>query len=505
MADITISQLPEALELFSSDVVDVVQQGGNRKATLDTMANFFNGKNIIVSNDAPPESCTTTDLQNYNKSKIYVYKKLAGDKVYILENIEESQTTQNTWNLTWQELNGGGDIPGEYVTQLELQAHNTSSEAHEDIREVINVLLHNVKIEDYPDIQKIVRQGLAKEVFQVGEQFVIDESKGIVMTILGFDQDEPTNPQYTHSMTVQTTGLVYPRIPFSVAQATWYIDEDSYPNGLSAGQYHFYLASGIAPAYGGEKNYTFTLTSPVPVGGQVCIDISSYTDSFVSSTVYTFASSSATTAIEDGVVISEGTDGTELPSLYENVATANTNCITRIVEGNNRWKTSYARLYLNSTGYNWWTPQTVFDRNPGGGVSGYLSTFTGTNFLSIVGPVNKNTQKTVVDGYGMDTTQDTFFLLSRPEVYGGTERNTDGADGVVYEYYDSGRSDLYSPGTGADSNRIKYTNNVALTQWLRTPNAETGNQVRTIGTTGSITQVPSNNRYVRFAPACVIW
>lgn len=504
MANITISQLPSASELSSQDIMDIVQQDGNRKVSLEKAAKFFNGQNIIVSNEAPPTTCNSEEVKNYNKTQIYVYNGQNIEELYILENIEEDQSISNTWNLIWKRFMSTSDLE-EYITSAQLAAHNTSPQAHEDIRSIINVILNNVTIDSFSDIQKIVRQGVANQIFKVGEQFVIDESNDIIMTILGFDQDEPADPQYTHSMTIQTTAAIYPSVPFSSPQATWYIDSETYPGGLSEGTYNFYIASGIAEEYGGQKSYKFTLTQPVPVGGQICINIASLTIPFTNATISTYQSSNSSTDIEKNIRVSEGTDGTELPTLYESLVTNNTNSITRAIMGSNRWETSYARQWLNGTGSNWWIPQTVFDRRPDVLNPGYLLNFSGSDFLSIIGPVKKRTQKSISDGYGIDITEDTFFLLSRSEVYGGVERIQDGPEGAVYEYYGPGRSDLYSPGIGADSNRIKYVSNVARTHWLRTAVESNGEEVRTISTDGSISQVSANNRYVRFAPACAIW
>ena len=684
MAEISISQLPSAGALSSSNLIDIVQSGGNRKATLGATAKFVNEDNIIVSDQLPPETCNSGDLENYNKGKVYIYKTQSIEQGYILENIEEDQNQTGVWNLVWYEIKDGttfaelkteikkrellehygtsdivvtdesffsfglrgdnNDIPtligvkgdvelpqdvvlpyrciidgtvydveaigglleqsiisvvipkgvkyindsaflSNYIEEMvipdgvasiddlafancsqmktiylpislteiasyafeecrgletvyyegsesdwkqitigeahneyllnaniyynymgkdaikeAISEHNSSDEAHQDIRTTIGYIMHNMDISTFADVQQIVRQGFAKYVFKVGEQFIINESTGLSATIIDFDYDTPTDSRYTHSMTLQMTDLIYPRIPFSSPQAAWYIDGTAFPNGLESGQYWFTIDNDNS-----ALTRNFTLTKTVPVGGIVCFNAGSNYFPYDNSTITTYASSNTTTPIESGIVIESGNYGTPIPSLQITPAFSYVNSLNRIVSGNNSWKDSYIRAYLNNTGTNWWSPQGRFDYKPTSIPTGYLSTFAGTDFLSVIGTVYKKTQKIAEDGYGIDTTSDKFFLLSRPEVYGGLERTGEDIPNEAYDYYGPGRSSLNRPGTGADSNRIKYTNNIALTYGLRTPVASNNYQVRTVFTNGSISETTGADAYLRFAPACVIY
>ena len=169
-----------------------------------------------------------------------------------------------------------------------------------------------------------------------------------------------------------------------------------------------------------------------------------------------------------------------------------------------RWATSGIRQWLNASGAanTWWQAKTVFDRPINADVDGFLKDIDAA-FLDIIGEVTKTTQKSISDGYGLETTAEKFFLLSRPEVYGGAERNQDGADGTVYAYYGEGHSDLPSPGTGADDNRIKYRKGLEQVWVLRTSSVSSGYGVRAINRTG---QISSSAAYTAngIAPACVI-
>lgn len=192
----------------------------------------------------------------------------------------------------------------------------------------------------------------------------------------------------------------------------------------------------------------------------------------------------------------------------EKKVNGNANASDRFTYGSNNWSQSGIRQWLNSDGMAdvWWKSQTVFDRPPS-----YAKTTAGflygldPSFVSVVGSVNKKTQKSTTDDYGVDETEERFFLLSRAEVYGGTERGTDGADGTPYAYYKD-NSGLSAVGLNADTNRIKYAVAGNATRWwLRTPNCNNGRNTRLVNTDGSIDgNIVVNGSYL-IVPACVIY
>ena len=92
-----------------------------------------------------------------------------------------------------------------------------------------------------------------------------------------------------------------------------------------------------------------------------------------------------------------------------------------------------------------------------------------------------------------------FFLLSKSEVFAGNEV-TLADEGSPYPYY-SDYSDLSNAGINADSNRIKYRNNVAQGWWLRSPVNANASHARTVGATGNISPSFSSNSY-GISPAC---
>lgn len=352
-----------------------------------------------------------------------------------------------------------------------------------------------VKIENYG----ISVTGTAK----TGDHVIITETTTqYTFDVIGIDHDTPADPSRKHSMTLQMHDLWPTAMVYDSPEATWYIDEETYPTGLVAGTYHFTLPAGYDNAYGGGSTLNFTLANDVPVGGQVRFAWG-YQVQANTCKISTYASVGAATAIET-VTVAEGEAGVAMPTLHATTVTENTNCVHRIRYGSNNWAESGMRQWLNTdaAANTWWEPKTVFDRPTSASSAGFLKGLDPA-FLNVIGEVTKTTQQSISDGYGLDVSTERFFLLSRPEIYAGTERSADGADGKVYAYYGAGYSDLASPGTGADSNRIKYRSGSATYWWLRTPHSTNGLSVRNVYPTGTLNDYTALNS-LGVAPACVI-
>lgn len=319
---------------------------------------------------------------------------------------------------------------------------------------------------------------------------ITETTTELVFDVIGIDHDTPADENYTHSMTLQLHDLLADAMVYDAGEAIYYIDKTEHPSGLPAGTYTLQMSEDSG------DTITFTTTKTIPVGGQIFYDID-YSD-----TVITYDSADSTSPLETLSTIS-GT-GTNIGIGYDSVeGTVNDDYWRQW--GSNRWTTSELRQWLNTNrdAGTWWVPQTNFDR-PGttAETDGFLNNMDAA-FLDVVGDVVKTTQKGVADGYGLETSTERFFLLSRPEVYGGIERSADGADGTVYPYYGAGYSALSAPGTGSDKNRIKYRNGSAYHWWLRTPGADYGGGVRGVLGDGHLS---SDNAYGSYgvAPACVI-
>lgn len=330
----------------------------------------------------------------------------------------------------------------------------------------------------------------------VGDEIVVHETAStLVWDVLGIDCDTPADSQFTHSITLGLHDCLA-GLQFDAREALFYC-----PDGLAAGTYNFKVTQHTWVSSDANKTFQFTLAQAVPAGGQIVLQVS-HNVTIAGSTLKTYASASATTEIETAT-ITEGTGGTSLGDV-NNAINGNTNSLQRGLLGNNRYSVSAMRQYLNSSAAagSVWTPKHNFDRAPSWAAStaGFLNGMD-EDFLSVIGEVTKVTAlNTVSDGGGSETTTERFFLLSRSEVYGGNE--VTGGEGAAYPYY-ANYSDLAAPGTGGDTNRIKYRNGSAQYWWLRSPGAGGANSVRIVGTTG---YVGNGNAYITYGvvPACCI-
>lgn len=344
-------------------------------------------------------------------------------------------------------------------------------------------------ITDWESIRSIVRMGLAPKVFAIGDQLVCNHTTygELAWDIIGFDHDVPVDATKTHSMTLQLHN-VCDSFMCDAIEALYYAETE-----LAAGTYNFTLLTGYDTAYGGGKTYQFTLTKPVPAGGQITFPWG-YQKQAVDTKISTYASKTSTTVIET-VPVTEGSEGTAL---------TNTNHTHRMRYGSNRWSQSAVRQWLNSSADTgaWWTPTNNYDR-PSAQVASKAGFLKGldSDFIAVIGEVKKRTAlNTVTDGGGYEDLNEKMFLISRGEIYGGNENSID--EGSPYPYY-SEFSQLSAPGTGVDGNRIKYQSNTAKYWWLRSCISGYGNNVRNVTPTGNINSSNAYNTY-GVAPACNI-
>lgn len=330
----------------------------------------------------------------------------------------------------------------------------------------------------------------------VGDEIVVHETaSALVWDVLGIDCDTPADSQFAHSITLGLHDCLA-GLQFDAREALFYC-----PDGLAAGTYNFKVTQHSWVSSDVNKTFQFTLAQAVPAGGQIVLQVS-YNVTIAGSTLKTYASASATTEIETAT-ITEGTGGTSLGDV-NNAINGNTNSLQRGLLGNNRYSVSAMRQYLNSSAAagSVWTPKHNFDRAPSWATStaGFLNGMD-EDFLSVIGEVTKVTALNIVsDGGGSETTTEKFFLLSRSEVYGGNE--VTGGEGAAYPYY-ANYSDLAAPGTGSDTNRIKYRNGSAQYWWLRSPHAGNAYYVRYVTPAGGVNSSIATSP-IGVAPACCI-
>jgi hypothetical protein len=253
--------------------------------------------------------------------------------------------------------------------------------------------------DSWQDVQDIVRAGMGHKIFRVGDQLLAEfNGTPVVWDVIGINHDKPTNPQYTHSLTIQSHDCLL-NVQFDAPE----------PDNLNSNRQQY---------------------------------------------------------------------------------------------GNNRYLHSAIRQWLNSAETTFtWQPQHQYDVAPTGAPyngAGFLKLLD-PDLVAVLGAVDKQVARnTVTDGGGQDLFSDKVFLLSRVEVYGGTEGETSGE--APYPYYESLAS---SPTTAPLDGRIKYLGASANIWWLRSPNPGSANNPRTVYTDGSVYYTyASNSRGV--APAVVI-
>lgn len=272
-------------------------------------------------------------------------------------------------------------------------------------------------------VREIVRMGLAPKVFSPGDRLYVPWT----------DYDN-SNKEYTvrldigcfKDVTLQT-GEVVPAmgvkwhygIPFDMpfdAQEAFYFAE----SGLAAGTYNITVGANWGTYCKNGETYQFTLTQPVPEGGQL-VGFYGMPDTAPSSwKVSSYVDGNALTAIET-VAVTAGNGGTNLGS-FTPAGSGDMNSLHRLAYGSGRWGQSFLRQWLNSTGTGWFKLSNKFDRIPAASYSGkhgFMSGF-GDEFLSCVGKAKVTTALNTVNESSEGTSEDTFdtfFPLSLEEAY----------------------------------------------------------------------------------------
>lgn len=365
-------------------------------------------------------------------------------------------------------------------------------------------------VNTWEDIKNAVRLGLGAKLFPVGYEFTTeDATTGAVITWVVRDHDNHTaaNGKLEHTMTLEAKYVysnssgTYLTLVFDAYEALYYAAEE-----LPAGTYNFTWNYATGSMVNGT--YQFTLTQAVPAGGQIVLGTNSSSTAITSCKIATYATVAATAAIESGIVVTEGSEGTSLGTIAATSATSeNLNCAQRIMWGSNNYAQSAARQWLNSDAAagSVWAATNKFDRAPSWATSkaGFMSGLP-ADFLAAVQPAaipcrtNSVFEVNSLDGTEFTVNQvytlnDMFFMLSRPEIYGDWD-NSSVKDGEQLEYYEG----------LTNTERIKYdAAGSARYCWLRSPDPGSANSERTVITSGAL-----STDYAIYghgvAPACII-
>lgn len=421
-------------------------------------------------------------------------QEVAGTPVQVLYELAEPVTTDITNTNEGQAILALKTIP--YCTNIYSDYHvKTKIRSWDNTTDLTA---------SWSGIVRAVRGGTAPQLLPVGTELNVydaDTQTSIVFVVRGHDHHKPANSDLTHSMTLETKYVyssasgVYKALQFDAQEAIYYAAEE-----LPAGTYNFTwnYATGIMV----NGTYQFTLTQAVPAGGQIVLGTTT------SCKVSTYANTGATEAIESGITVTAGSDGTSLGTMQNYASTSeNLNCCQRVMWGSNNYAQSAVRQWLNcdATAGAVWAPTNKFDRVPL-----WAATYNGfmhglpASFLAAVQPAtipcrtNSYFEVASLDGTAFAPSQvynvqDKFFLLSRPELY-GTWDSTRYKDGELLDYYD----DL------TDTEHIKYdAAGSARTCWLRSTNPGNAYYERIVSTSGALSVSSAYSSY-GVAPACII-
>ena len=390
------------------------------------------------------------------------------------------------------------------------------------ISELISNERHATPIETLREIHRIVQAGEAPEMFSYGDQINLNYNDGtndyiLPWNVVAFGSFELEDGEIKPGMIIQSHYAMQ-EVQFSASQAVYVCQ-----TALPAGTYHFTIGTNWGSHCVSGKVYQFTTTQEIPAGGQIVIgtNTSFYTwgapDVNPSNwSVYTFASASSVTPLDDKLTLTEGSGGTDLGTLSSSTkfgAEGMTN-LQSAAYGYNRWSHSANRQFYNSAAAAnaWWTPQHPEDRPPKqlASMPGFMAGFDEA-FLNIVKPVKVITALNTVTDSNIGTTEDTydtFFLPSLEQEY--IVPQLSGVEGDYFPYWKE-RLGLTSPqvtGTaGINARHIRYAYTAQTSaQYCRLRSAYRGNAYNTwsVGPTGNVVTGYTATSAIRGCPACVI-
>lgn len=275
---------------------------------------------------------------------------------------------------------------------------------------------------DWDAIGITAGQGNASRVFNIGDLISepwIDTADGNKSydnpwRVNHFSKETDINGNTVNGMWLQTKYTHPFGVQFSHNRAFL-----ACPDGLAAGTYHFDFAESWGSGINTGISYQFTLTKAVEKGGRLAGCYAAPDTSPSSWQVYSYGANGIT--INETVPVSTGSSGTNLGTMKAAERQGNLNCFQEMAYGNNRWKTSALRQYLNSdaTKGNWWKPQDAWDIAPDQLASkdGFLRGMNEELLRNII-PVKTITRTNGnTDGDVEDVTYDKIIIPSLEQMY----------------------------------------------------------------------------------------
>lgn len=411
---------------------------------------------------------------------------------------------------------GDGTVGGE-IANLKSQTNANTFD--------INILKSYHKSDlTYDDISKIVKAGAAADWFEIGDQIVTTWSPdGTTNYDMPWDVVDIAPVVNADGDTVPGLWLeshwALPDLQFDASEALYYTAE-----GLPAGTYHFTIGTKWSTHCVAGTSYQFTLTEPVPAGGQICVanNTNFYTWGApdvapANWKIYTFSAFDIT-PIEGPVALVEGVDGTDLGTTTTSIVydtSTGINNLQRAAYGYNRDSQSAMLQWLNSDAAvsGWQIQKNPFDRpaQQYATIRGFMAGLP-SDFLDIVNPVRVTTALNTISDKNIGTSESynaRFFLASLEQEY--IVPQLAGVEGVYWPYWKD-RLALDTPqvtsSSGENVNHIRYgIENHAAACNVRLRSASRGNAYR-VWLVASVSGGAYSNGVVAAAlhpaPACVI-
>lgn len=322
------------------------------------------------------------------------------------------------------------------MQQIDLVKDSTLQDIAVSLRKMANV---NAEVASLKDVQRIVRAGNGQEAFPIGDQINLEWTDITTETkyLMPFDVQHFTDVELANGST--KPGMILKShystpfgIQFSNYQAFYYA-----PDGMPAGTYNVVMGENWGAHVVSGKTYQFTLTQPVPAGGQLAGFRGAPDQAPSNWRVYSYASNSAKDPIET-VVVTEGASGSNLGTFTRRGNEA-VNSLDMVAYGNNTYYESAIRQWLNSDKGvgEWWTPQGNYDRCPDqlAQKAGFLTGFNEDVLAALTATkiVTKDNNFTTVANEGfVENVYDKVFIPSLEEMYINPQVS---GEGVAWDYW----------------------------------------------------------------------
>lgn len=389
----------------------------------------------------------------------------------------------------------------------------------------------------WAQIAKISEAGQASNYFKIGDQLTEDWTENYNGTDTKY-ADTPWNVahfgKYTNESDEKKDGMYLEwnyttsrGLAFCASQALQKFDgTDGTPEGLPAGKYCFYVTNftndwGNAKDVFKQKYCYFETTKDIPSGGIISSSTIGNNATWKINTkdsIYNTATTLETIELQVSDTLPDGY--TYLGATWgEDVGYGILNHIECVAYGDNTWRDSDLRQWLNSDSENWWEAKTRYNIQPA------LAT-TLKGFLYGYSEEFKNQLKTVKIGAytntlkekeGLVYTYDKIFLHSPTQricdVDNGEQKASSYPEGEPWEYYkklSEGQTNLNTNGTFKLWNKYEILkryvlNNKASSQnyFSRSPRRGGACNVWLIYGDGGVSHHYASTTH-RCLPACVI-